>query len=316
MSYANMIPKSKTSYKNRAIMVITCIHNFHISVRWDMSEKIRSQELTGPEQVHIPDFGEFNVIPAINAEGCVDPRESLTFVEPKGELATFMNHNPAVKRIHHHDGAERSPGASFGKAMSLAGAVPGLSPQQAVDIVTEWEESEERKFTLHEDDHAYHVHGLGCGHVDKACMVENEAAFGLPSEKVQAMKEYVLQKTGEREMTVEVPMLTKNHREKGVLVVLSDDKTVEATDGKNDFFRFDATRHDRSLERLADFAQTKGIAVLPSVLKASAEKQRNAVLGLLAPGLPVYLIDLRQQRQQKEVVTFLQKIPQPTTQVR
>lgn len=264
-----------------------------------MPEEDRTQieppvEPNSPEVIQLPEFGEFIVIEAINAEECIDPRKSLEFIEPEGELAALISYNPNIVRSHHYDGSERSPAGSFGKAMSLLGAVPDLLPQRAVDIVKEWDESEGRTFTLHEDDNA-HGHGLGCKHVDIASQQENEELYGLPSDKVVAMRDYIVSKAKQKEMTVDVPMLTHSHREKGVLIVLSDNKTVMATNGKDEFFRFDATRHDKSLDRLAYFAQGRGIPVNADILKATAERQRNATLMLVAPNLPIYEIDLRGQ---------------------
>lgn len=260
------------------------------------------------EKITIPEFGDVEIIDAINAVGCVDPRKSLVFIEPLGQLAKEMKHNPNIRRLQHHDGAERSPGASFGKAMSLLGADPELTPQRAVDLVREWEESEGRTFTMHEDDHSY-GHGLGCGHIDRSSKKENEALYGLPSEKVRTMKDYVLESAKQGEMRAEVPMLTNSHREKGVLVVLSKDKTViPVSDSGEEFFRFDATRHDASLGRLASFVRSKGVAVNAEALITSAERQRNATLMLLAAGHPIYEINLQGQTRS---ITAKGTVPQP-----
>lgn len=256
-------------------------------------------ENNSQDTVKIPEFGEVEVILAVNAEGCVDPRESLS---PKEVQGTNNNWNTAI----HHEGAERSPGASFGKAMSLKGAVPTLSPQKAVDIVRGWEESEGRTFTLHEADQV-HGNGLGCGHIDKASDDTNQKLFELEAESVRQMRDYVKESTATGDMKVDVPKLTGAHREKAVLVVLSDDKTVRATDGKEEFFRFDALRHDKSLKKLAQYARNNGVQVEDTDLIAAAEKQRNAILMLLAGGLPIYEIDLRDG---KKIVTPKGTVPE------
>lgn len=257
----------------------------------DPRQIIKLPDFNNPQTQEMINFGNVRVIKATNEEGCVDPRESLTFITPEGELADGLNYNPDVIRSVHDSGAERSPGGAFGKAMTLAAAVPELSAEQAVGLVIDWEKSEGRTFLLHEDDHE-HTDSLGCGHIDRASKNENESLFGLPSEKVRAMRDHVQVQLKERKIKVKVPVLKDKHREKAVLVVLSDDKTVEATDGSNQFFRFDEIRHNKSLAHLAAFAQAKGINVTAEALKESAEKQRNAILGLLAAGLPIYEINL------------------------
>ncbi len=87
------------------------------------------------DTIRIPEFGEVDIIPTSNTKGCVDPRESLSPEQVQGDNSNWNS-------VVHNEGAERSPGASFGQAMSLKAAVPELSPQQTVDIVRGWEESE------------------------------------------------------------------------------------------------------------------------------------------------------------------------------
>lgn len=257
-----------------------------------MIEDLRSKNIGAGEKVQLPGFGAVSIIPAINAEGCVDPRKAALFIILLKELAKAMRYHPNVIRCDNYEGAERSPGASFGKAMSLAAAVPDLSSKRAINIVAEWEESEGRKFSLHEDDQVLGCK-LGCSHADRASEAENEPLYGIPSAQVLEMRDYVISQVEAGEMQVAVPMLTKPHREKGVLWVLGEDQTVSATDGTDEFFRFDALRHERSLDRLAYFAQVRGIAVNAENLKLTAQKQRNATLSLLAAGLPIFQIDLR-----------------------
>lgn len=274
-------------------------------VERERNATIKIPDFIHPETGERTEFGRVKRIPATDAEGCIDPRDSVTFLEPRGELAKMMEehlgYRDNVKRVEHEQGAERSPGASFGKAMSLAGAMPELSPEQVVDLVSSWEESEGRKFTFHQDDHS-HEDNLGCGHIDKACQSENEDLYGVPSEKVQAMKKYLLEKTGQKEMTVHAPMLTQKHREKGILKILSDDTTVTSTDGNEQFFRFDALRHEKSLDRLAEFVKNQGLEIDVDRLVASADQQRNATVQLLAAGLPIYELDLRGGSQNVKLV--------------
>lgn len=256
-------------------------------------EPVPNRQTTHKKGIRIPEFGTVALIPAENFEGCVDPRRSLVFLPPIGDLANQISYNSNILRAPLYPGAERSPGASFGKAMSLAAAAPGLTAQEAVDYVREWEESEGRVFTIHQDDGK---HGSGCGHIDRASEENTEGLYGpdLPSAKVREMRDYVMEKISNGDIMGYVPMLAGKHKEKAVLVVYSEDETVEASDGNEEFFRFDATRHDNSLRRLAEFVKTKkGQGDISNKLLEEATRQRNATLSRLAKGLPVYDINLK-----------------------
>ncbi len=252
------------------------------------------------EKIRIPEFGEFDVVEAVDDDGCVDPRKAK---DPQSNEA-LPNHS---MRSSHSVGALRSPGATFGKAMAVAAAVPGISPQAAIEAVAEWKKSKGKNFTWHEDDHDHQQDdGLGCGHIDRASKAENENLYGLPSRVVRTMRDYVRQKVRGGEMKVEAPKLTGSHREKGVLVVLSEDKTVNPVANGNEFFRHDALRHDEEIKGIGRFLRSQGIPAGDENLLAAAEKQRNATLTLLAEDLPVYEVDLRNG---KKEVTYKGRIP-------
>jgi hypothetical protein len=159
-----------------------------------------------------------------------------------------------------------------------------------------WEKSEGRRFTVHEDDHERGTPGLGCGHVDRATNKANQKLFGLAAQRVVAMRDYVAQKAQAGSMDVDVPKLGGNHREVGVQVVKTNPDnplTVTAIDSNNnEFFRFDATRYEASMKRLAAFVRQLGIEMSDEALLEAAGQQRDAILKLLAPGKPIIEVDL------------------------
>lgn len=252
-----------------------------------MSERLRRFG----EKIIIPEVGEFKVVPAVNATGCVDPRDTSE-TPPK----------PYYLESQYRVGAARIPGASFGHAMSLVAAT-NITPEQAIDTVYEWEQSEGRITTWHRDDHT-HGDNSGCGHMDLAASGEHEDLYGLPSSAVRKMREYMRNRVRGGEITVKQANLTGSHKESGVLVVKSHDKTVDPRTGDKNFFRHDQTRHEARLCSLAKFAQGKGIPVREEDLRAAAQKQTEATLALLAEDFPVYDVDLRDG-----TVTYKGRVP-------
>lgn len=255
---------------------------------------------------------KFQIANAINESGCVDPRKSRELNNGKiyGDASIFIH-----RTIHKHE-AVRFPGASFGYVMALLAAKPDLSIEKAVDLVNKFENLRGRTFTYHQDTHNKKGleagEGLGCGHVDKA--IKYPELYGLKKDQAEAMVKYVDQKIGNEEMTANVPVLEGNHRESGVLIILTDKndpkpKTVVPIDDKgNEYFKYDKTMHEEELKRLANFACQNRIKITGSELLESARIQIDATLGLLAEGKPMSLIDLTTEDVK---VTSMGNVPPP-----
>lgn len=279
-----------------------------------MTEFLTHLEANIPEGVKIPEFGEVPVTDVINTEGCIDPRDSKKrgdFVEDiefteLNENIIRVPHDEKVPHEPHDERGAKFPGASLGHAMALYAAAPEIAgkkitPQQAVDLVTEWEESEGRKYTHHEADHRGPKE-IGCAHVDKASQEENEELYDISSEAVKTMRDYVKEKFKQGKKKAEVPVLTGDHNEEGLIIVLNKEKdpkpkTVGTTDDKgNKFFRYDVTLHMESLERLAEFVQEKGIRVEAKNIKAKAKKQVDATFGLVAAEKPIFAANFQGEK--------------------
>jgi len=233
-----------------------------------------------PELFYIPDHGTTSIIGATNTSDCVDPR----LLELAPDFGTIV-----FKRTPDH-GAEKSPGATAGKIMALMLAVPRLDPISATQLVIRWEASEIRHPTIHTDNSG---HQIGCGHIAKAASGDYEDLYGIPASKVDDMMGEIT-RLGEHGLFVVNSLLTGPHKEEGVLIVKSTKRTVLPYVDNRPFFRFDQTRHDARLESLARYAQgVENVVVTGKQLRAAAKRQRNATLGLIAGGLPIYTVTFR-----------------------
>lgn len=254
--------------------------------------------------------GKLPITDAVNASGCVDPRKSreVNGGEIYGDGSIFIH-----RTIHEHN-AVRSPGASLGYVMILLAAKPDLSIEQAVDLVDKFENIRGRKFTYHQDTHNKKGlkggEGLGCGHIDKA--IKYPELYGLKKDRAEEMVKYVDQKIEKEEMTANVPVLEGDHRESGVLVIITDKnnpKTVVPIDDKgNEYFRYDKTLHEEEIKKLANFACQNKIKVTGDELLESAKMQIDATLSLLAEGKPMSQIDLTGEEAK---VTPMGMVPPP-----
>lgn len=249
---------------------------------------ILKAEISSLGKVELPNGRSLEVIPASDNVGCVDPRESLQFIELHGDPLKSPRLN--VGRPEHEASAARFPGADAGLVMTLIAAVPDMPVARAVELVGEYAHRQGRKLLFHEGvpNHG----GFGCGLVDAASQEENEKDYGLLSSKVREMVD-ILKVLPQQQERVEVPVLKGKHREKAVVVVRSLTETVNPNDGVDEYFRYDEDRHMLELFNLTYFLNHHGVAVTDEQMREKAIKQKDATVKLLANGLPVYRIDLR-----------------------
>ena len=258
--------------------------------------EINNPEIPTPETVEIPGFGKVEIIPSINAHACVCPGESKDLTS---------------------EGAEKSF-TSIGYTMALYGAGPEIAikqldgpvtekitPQQAVKIVTAWETSEGREPAYHRSIR-HEGRGIGCAQVDQASKKVYEELYGIPSEEVIEMRNYILDNN---RIVPEISVLPDPDKIRGVLAVLTnikDPKTVKSTDDEgNKFIRIDMTMHYKNLYSLANYAK-----VNPEPLITNADMQMKATLGLSAGNLALYVVDLRGKSPKVTEKGFIKPIPQ------
>ncbi len=263
-----------------------------------LKERPKPREFDPQDIRSVSEFIKTHIIQLnTNETGCVDPRKSVTFVSFLTEI---------IKRPKHDADVVRRPGASFGYVMVVMAAAPELSARRAVDLVIGWENNRGRSFTIHEDDYAYGNNGeLGCGHADRAAHRENQQMYGIPSKKVRQALGY-LSAIGHGQYphagSVSAPMVKGPHKENGVLVVLSEDQTVDPTHPGIEFFRFDKYIDDQRLADLVVFFKEKGIPVSIEVLQRESNRQLQATLHLLARNLPIYEADLRDNNREVRLI--------------
>lgn len=256
------------------------------------------------ETLYVPDQGDVAIISATNGVGCVDPRT-------RAEVPNIGSHFNRYSNLFAgatDEGEVRTPGATGGDIMALLTIRPDLEVDDAVTLAVAWEMSpdEGRVAAFHGDTHGGMVDG--CGHMAKAASGKYSAHYGLSGARAQRIMSGLLLLNNLRGeawgIDMARPTLLGPHRESGVFVVESEDETVapHTPDGKQ-FFRYDHLQHDGRLARLARYATTKAAAgLIRSVpvntifdaeeLRDAATQQRNATLGIIAVGLPIYGINL------------------------
>lgn len=233
-----------------------------------------------PERIRIPEAGEVTVIEGISLSGCVDARRS-------------------VSDVIHDVRAVRRPGASFGDVTTLAAVLDDLDVEQVVGVIVGYEYDNDRIPVMHSGE-------PGCGHRARLEHGQYEGSYGIPAQRVRALGAVMDKKA--QEGVVAVPFLEGRHEERGVLIVDSLTHTVDPTDSLgNQFFRYDRTRALLELRALGQFASTTlQRPVEFDDLIAAHTTQLNTTLGLLAPGLPIYNIDLTGQT---PVITPMGTVP-------
>lgn len=235
-----------------------------------------------PERITIPGQGEATVVPAVNLRGCVDPRLAIAHNPEAGGIAF---------RGQTEYGEVRSAGADLGDVAVILAAMPTMSPQEAVRMVAWAAKIGGRKFTMHNDTgHADQEDRLGgCGHYGLLVSGDHESAYGVDADRMRDAGRYAVKLATAGAIDMESTMLEGPHQnEVGVLVVTGREHTVatELADGSR-FFRHDTDRHHDILNTVAAYTQAA-----PQELEEIADNQRDVSLVHLAPGRPIYLVDL------------------------
>lgn len=189
-------------------------------------------------------------------------------------------------------GAIALPGAHLGISMALLEL--GFSPEDAFELVYSFVSKDGNPYCWHTDKHEGH-NGVvvGCGHCNAA--IGRGEFYGVAGENVQKLLNLVRTAQNDRE-NMELVILDREHAEKAILVVTSDDYTVKPWDQENDiqFFIYDKVRHLNLLKRLTDYLHEQGKDISLDALVDSSEKQTNATLGLLgsSKGKPIFTVDV------------------------
>lgn len=206
------------------------------------------------------------------------------------------------------------PAADLGYVMALLAVNEkkqlGLTPVQCFDYVYNAIIAEGSTFDFHTDQFAdpenaeeiteaeSHGHApIGCAHVAKAADDSNSPDYGLPSGKaIRAVIACANNKfNAENEMdkkTIRKVNLKRKHAEKGVLIIESDEFTVNSssTDGTQMYFIYDRKQDKHFMRKLVDSMKIAKITF--EDMESASNMQAAATLKLIAVGKPVYNVTL------------------------
>lgn len=248
---------------------------------------------------------------------CIDSRDSapLDTLDRENKL----HHQKKTIYDHPYDGI-KIPGGTIGLFLVAAAVIPDLSADKIVKLVKEFEKDQGRDAAFHDDTHAG---TCGCGHVAMAAGMENPSIYGISRKRVNEIKEAFADEI-RNGMPVNKAILDGKHQETQVWKVIKRKKneknnnrnekdeineTVKSADPKKKVFIYDETAYHEILEKLAIFTQGKGINATKEALIATADKQADATLRILAPNLPVFEIDLTGPITDVPKVTFQGTVP-------
>lgn len=184
------------------------------------------------------------------------------------------------------------PGADFGYVMTLM----AYSNEQKLNLnaldcakkVYEVVMSLDSTFYMHTDSHENKSvpYSIGCGHAAKACTDEFANRYELHAEDVKKALEYF---KNAREMNVKIVPLTGEHKEKGVLIVNSDEYSLNSQHENDMYFIYDKKRDDEFLKNLVEKLNMEN--VLYEDFQRISTTQLTVTLQLLAKDLPIFEVN-------------------------
>ncbi len=227
----------------------------------------------------IQEYASRNVVRASQGRKCVDGRYLPT--QASGMIAR--------------------PGGDMGYVMALLAVNKrknlGLTPEKCFDEVYKAVIRENPHFYMHTDHHAESGHQthkalIGCGHVVKAALQNLSEDYDLDGKDVERVVAYA-RKITDKTQAVEIVNLEGDHGEAGVLVIHSEQYSVNSQDpilGKM-YFIYDAERDVRFLRNMVLEMAIQGVDY--EEMKRESDLQLQATLHNLAKGLPIYNVNFR-----------------------
>lgn len=239
-----------------------------------------------------------NVIPAMSGRKCVDGRYRQD--EDNGKIAR--------------------PGGDFGYVMALMSVNKTenlqLSPTDCFNMVYNAVIADsEARFGMHTDSHADPDDQpagpaernivIGCGHIAKACSEEHCGLYGIDAQELEELVGVARQRLQEG-ARIDMTNLHGEHEEQGVIVVESDEKSIDPFDEKrgNMYFVYDKKRDEDYMRDLVRRINHKGLNY--DEFKVAADRQLGATLGILAAGKSVFTVNFEKEIPQ---VSFAYQIP-------
>lgn len=234
----------------------------------------------------IQEYVSQNVVPASPGRKCVDGR--YLPAQASGMIAR--------------------PGGDMGYVMALLAVNKrkklGIKPEECFNEVERVVSRGKGHFYMHTDHHAdpdltsadtHHQTKraiIGCGHVAKAASEILSKEYDLDGKDVEQVVACA-RSIARTKPAVEIVNLDGDHEEAGVLVVQSEQYTVNAQDpilGKM-YFVYDAERDMQFLRNLVSEMGIKGVDF--EDIQKESDLQLQATLHNLAAGLPIYEVTFR-----------------------
>ncbi len=239
------------------------------------------QDEAQPELEKTRRFVEQNTVPARKGRRCVDGRYDSTVDSNTGMISR--------------------PGGDFGYVMALMRVNTelnlGLSTQECFEAIYEVVTRDDDNFYMHTDHHADPLTSddhentdhplIGCGHASKATNEDLAPLFGVNAQDMRDLITFVKQASSEDEKIV-IVNLPGDHDEKGVLSISSENLSVRSQNGDTMYFLYDEKRDNDFMKDLVEKLDIDGLSF--DGFKNAADSQLNAILELLAKGLPVYSV--------------------------
>jgi hypothetical protein len=172
----------------------------------------------------------------------------------------------------------------------------GLTPEQCFnEVYRVIQQKMHGPFCIHTDHHVDpsteggndHLHKtvIGCGHLSKASSQKLRESYDVANSDVKKIIAYV-RNLAEINKNIDMVNLDGDHNEQGVLLIESEDYTVNASDENRMYFIYDKTRDDDFMRKLVKVLDLPGVTF--EDMKEESDKQLEATLHLLAKGLPLY----------------------------
>jgi hypothetical protein len=195
--------------------------------------------------------------------------------------------------VDEHSGMIARPGADFGYVMALLGYNDeqklGLSVKRCVEAVYKAVTTLDSEFYMHTDiasnpDLAYPI---GCGHITCALNSDIAHTYGLEVDQVQEALQILKNNS---EMPVTTVTLEGDNKASGVLIVKSQEYTLDSHTEDSMFFVYDKKRDDLFIKDLIPYLEIPEIVY--ENFQRVATLQLGATLQAMAKDLPIFEVTI------------------------
>jgi hypothetical protein len=194
------------------------------------------------------------------------------------------------------------PGADFGYVMAMLGynyeQKLGFSVQECVKAVYDAIIAIDGTFYMHTDDtHTKNSpYSFGCSHAMNATNESISTTYDIQALDVQEAIRLLQDNT---DMPISITTLSGNHREEGVLIVKSEEYTVNTHDDTHRYYIYDKKRDDLFIKTLVENISISDLVY--ENFQRVATLQLGATLQAEAKGLPIFEIYIFDETQDIQI---------------